>query len=238
MKGGDQNANDSAVLLLDPNGLVTRRRSNRVDRVAGKSIEVDDELLLVSREARQDLLTTVIEKLSESTAYSTLKMLVEFWHDRAGRVRDSEHTYASVLRAMPGTQITSETTIGAWVRADVDGPQDKADVGRFAAAVGDPLLAQEADRVGWALTTLHRVHRKVGAWLSSQVSGAMLAEADSTVDASLDIHVADLLDAVTTWRVTAVEPDRREAPVLMLGLLLPVDEAAALPVAAPGPTER
>ena len=222
---------DNVVLLVAANDLVARRRGQRVDRVASKGLAADDVILLVDQQARQDLLTTVIEKLSESTTYATLARLVGFWHDRAALVHDSGRTYGSILANMDGTVITSETTIGTWVRADVDGPLDKADVGRFAAAVDDTLLAAEAERVGWALAFLHRVHRKVGYWLSAQVSGALTADTDATVDAALDIHVADLLDAVSSWVVTAVDPLRRRVPVTVLGTLVPAAVAAALPAA-------
>ena len=90
------------------------------------------------------------------------------------------------------------------------------------------MLGAEAARVGWALTTLHRVHRKVGAWLSAQVHGAMLSPGDATVDAALNIHVADLLDAVTSWEVAVVEPQRVPVSAALLGLLLSPEEFAFL----------
>lgn len=210
----------AAWMAVEPNDLVTRRRRERMERVAGKSLQVGDELLLVDQQARRDLLSAVLEKLSESTAYSTLMLLIDLWHERAALVRESDMTYGEVLRRMGGTSITSESTIGSWVRADVEGPMDKKDLERFAKAVGDHRLAVEAERVGWALTTRHRVHRKAGAWLSAQLDGATMNGTDATVDAALNIHVADLLEAVTAWTIEQVDPNRLSVDVSVLGLLL------------------
>ena len=214
----------TAWMPLGSNDLVTRRRRDRVERAAGKSLEHGDALLLVDREGRRDLLSAVLEKLSESMAYSTLMLLIGLWHERAALVRGGDTTYGDILRRMDGTAITSDTTIGSWVRADVDGPLDKKDVARFAKAVGDHRLEAEAERVGWALTTLHRVHRKAGAWLTAQLDGAAMESTDATVDAALNIHVSDLLEAVTSWTVEAVEATRLNVDVTLLGLLLTDDE--------------
>ncbi|MGY2703048.1 DISARM anti-phage system protein DrmE domain-containing protein [Nocardioides sp. HB32] len=212
------------VLLAAPNDLLTRRRAGRVERSAAKATQAGDVLLLVDHGARRDLMSTVIGKLAEASTYATLALLIDFWHRRAAQVRDGALTYADVLGRMAGTAISSETTVGSWVRGDVDGPLDKADVARFAGAVGDRDLAGQASQVGWALDTLHRVHRKLGFWLSAQIGGAMVAESDVTVDAALDIHVADLLDAVSLHTVVAVEEARRQVPVTWLGTLLDADD--------------
>jgi hypothetical protein len=90
----------------------------------------------------------------------------------------------------------------------------------MAQAIGDDVLEAQAAQVGWALTTLHRVHRKLGSWLAAQLDDAKVAPFDATVDAALGIHVADLLDAVTSWRVTKVEADRFEVGAALLGLTL------------------
>lgn len=211
----------SVALRLDPNDLVARQRGERLDRVAAKALAPDDIILLVDDDGRRDLLTAVIAKLSESTTYATLAGLVAFWHDRAALAKTDGQTYRSILDRMSDTTVTSETTIGSWVRADVTGPQDKANVARFAQAVRDPFLLAEAERVAWALTFLHRVHRKVGAWLSAQIRGTLLTATDATIDAALDIQVADLLDAVTGWRVTKVESSRQATAVPLLGVLQP-----------------
>ncbi|MEU4607420.1 hypothetical protein AB0F43_30920 [Kribbella sp. NPDC023972] len=208
------------MLLLDPADVVTRRRGHRAERVAAKSLTAGDVLALVDRSARADLLTSVIAKLAESPAYATLSLLVQFWHLRAARVRHLDLTYSAILRRMHGTAITSPGTIGTWVRGEVDGPLDKTDVARFAAAVDDQDLAAQANQVGWAMDTLHRVHRKVGAWLSARLDGAALAPGDATVDAALDIGIADLLDAVSLHEVTAVDVERTVVPVSLLGVLL------------------
>lgn len=220
--GPERSTSQSAVVMLAPNDLVARRRGEHIDRVAAKAIVPEDVVLLVDHAARRDLLTAVIAKLSESTPYAALSRLIGFWHDRAAAVKIDGATYRSILNRMDGATITSETTVGAWVRADVAGPQDKANIARFADAVGDSALRQEAERVAWALNTLHRVHRKVGAWLAAQVSNAVVTSAGATVDAALDINVSDLLDAVTSWRISAVEPGRQPTPVPLLGSLVAI----------------
>jgi hypothetical protein len=39
--------------------------------------------------------------------------------------------------------------------------------------------------------TLHRVHRKIGHWLSAQISGAYVRSEETFVDADLGIRVSD-----------------------------------------------
>jgi hypothetical protein len=78
----------------------------------------------------------------------------------------------------------------------------------------------DADLVACLLVVA--VHRKVGVWLSAQVTGATLKTEDAIVDADLNIHVADLLEAVTSHTVAEVDLTERTAPATALGLVLPV----------------
>lgn len=211
---------DGQVLLLAPNDLVARRRDRHLSKVAAKAIAAGDTLLLVDRCARLDLLDAVISRLSETPAYTALSSLIGFWHQRLAVARGTDLTYGEILRRMDGTTITSESTIGAWIRGDVGGPANKSDIERVALAIGDDELARAAAQVGWALTTIHRVHRQLGRWLAAQIDGATVAPADATVDAALGVHVADLLEAVTSWQVTAVETDRFDVPRVLLGQLM------------------
>jgi hypothetical protein len=168
------------------------------------------------------------DKLSEAQAYTTLANLIDFWHGRAARLRDAGMTYEEIHRRMGGTAITSAPTIGTWIRGDRDGPKDQDDVARFARAVGDEALLEEAERVGWALKTLHIVHRKAGRWLSSRISGAQLRQADAFVDQNLGIRVTDLLEAVATCTVEAVDLTPRTAPASALGVVLTDADATML----------
>lgn len=215
-----QVGDDSAILLSEPNDLITRRRRDAVQRVAAKSLQAGDVIVLVDHAARHDLLTSVTEKLSESPTYAPLAQLVAFWKDRAGRLRASDLTYRDIRGRMGGTSVTSDQAIGNWVRGVVDGPQDPLDVRRFAEAVGDARLLREADRVGWALKTLHIIHRRIGRWLSAQIAGAQLRQDEMVVDAQLGIHVSDLLESVTTHSVVEIDPVTRLAPASAVGLML------------------
>jgi hypothetical protein len=215
---------DEHLVLLDANSMVTRRRRDHLARVAAKSIEPGDVLLLVDQDAHGDLFGSVLNRLATTTAYSTLLVLIGFWHERVGAARAGSRTYAEILDLMGDTSITSEATIGAWIRGDVGGPADKADIERVAKAIDDEVLAAKAQQVGWALTTLHRIHRKLGRWLAAQIDDATVAPADATVDAALGVHVADLLDAVSLWPVTAVEEDRFTVSSAVIGTLLPVTD--------------
>jgi hypothetical protein len=215
---------EGAVLLLEPNDLVTRRRGTVVARVAAKALNVGDVVVLVDRGARQDLLGAVIAKLAEHPVYGALKSLVDFWHQRAWRARDA-FTYGEILTRMKGSSITTEATIGNWVRGDVGGPADHEDVARFARAVGDDELLAKARDVGRALTTLNTLHRKVGIWLSAQMAGATRDSADTLVDARLNIHVADLMEAVTSHKVTLVDTAMQSAPASVVGVVLTLADA-------------
>ncbi|KSZ56025.1 hypothetical protein Z045_25595 [Rhodococcus pyridinivorans KG-16] len=216
------------VLLLEPNDLITRRRCEAVQRVAAKSLDADDVVVLVDQAARHDLLTAVIEKLSESPTYAPLAQLVAFWKARAARVRDSQLTYRDILRNMRGTTLTSEQTIGTWIRGVVDGPQDPKDVRRFAEAIRDVELLHEAERVGWALRTLHAVHRRIGRWLSAQITGVQRQRGEDLVDAKLGIHVSDLLESVTAHTVISVDRTVHRAPANAVGLVMPHRDALKL----------
>lgn len=210
-----------AVLLAAPNDLIARRRGVEVSRVAAKSIAPGDTVILVDQAVRHDLLDAVTEKLSEAPAYAPLTALIDFWHSRARRAPASGLTYREILARMTGTSITSEQTIGAWVRGQVNGPLDPGDVRRFAMAVRDRTLLAEAERVGWALKTMQSVHRKVGRWLSAQIAGAPSRAAEGAIiDVDLGVHVADLLESVTSHCVVHVDREVWNAPAYMLGVVL------------------
>ena len=219
---------ENGVLLAGPNDLITRARSAMLARVAAKSLRAGDVIYLVDRNARRDLFTAMTDKLSEAQAYATLSGLIDFWHTHAARLRGSDMTYEDIYRRMGDTRLTSFQTVGTWIRGDVDGPQDPDDVARFAQAVGDDALLEEAQRVGWALKTVHVVHRKAGRWLSSRITGASLRQEDTFVDQSLGIRVTDLLEAVTAVAVDGVDLTSRTAPASSLGVPLSWAGAAAL----------
>ena len=219
---------DDSALLVEPNALLVRRRGASVRRVAAKSVVPGDVILLIDRAARRDLLESVSDSLSESAEYAPLAHLIAFWHARAGRLRNGTLTYAEVLRRMHGTSITTEQAVGMWIRGEVDGPLDPEDIKRFALAVGDNRLAEEADRIGWAVKTLHRVRRKIGTWLSAQISGARLRPEDTLIDADLGIRVADLLESVSSYEVDAVEPGPFQVPPDTVGVVLPARNVAPL----------
>jgi hypothetical protein len=216
------------VLLAGPNDLITRARGAAPARVAAKSLRAGDVIYLVDRNARRDLFTAMTDKLAEAQAYATLTDLIDFWHGRAGWLRGSDLTYEEIYRRMGSTEITSFQTVGTWIRGDVDGPQDPEDVARFARAVGDEALLEEAQRVGWALKTVHVVNRKAGRWLSSRLTGASLRQEDTFVDQSLGIRVTDLLEAVTSVAVEGIDLTARTAPASSLGVPLTRAEAARL----------
>lgn len=208
------------ILLTPPNDPLTRRRGNELQKVAAKSVVEGDIIFLVDHAARSDLLAAVIAKLSETPECAALEVLVDFWHSRVRRVTHSGLTYREILHRMHGTSITSEQAIGTWVREDVNGPQDPADVRRFALAVQDRVLLAQAERVGWALKTLQIVHRKAGRWLSSQITGAHLRDDETLIDARLGIHVSDLMESVTAHTVRRVDFAPRTAAAYQVGCLV------------------
>ncbi|MDQ1304699.1 MAG: hypothetical protein QG671_526 [Actinomycetota bacterium] len=207
------------VLWLPANVLVTRRRGPTLSQVAAKALQSGDVLLLVDRGARTDLRVALAEKLSERTEYAALRMLVDFWHARAAAARDSGLTQQQILDRMTGTTVTTASAVGHWMRATVDGPADGADVARFARAVNDDALLAEAERVAWALRTLHSVHRKLGAWLAGQMETVAGRARDSVVDADLGVRIADLLDAIAEHPVMDVDPAEHLVPVHLIGVL-------------------
>lgn len=222
---------ENSTLLVGPNDLITRVRGATLARVAAKSLRAGDVIYLVDRNARRDLFKAMTDKLSEAQAYATLSGLIDFWHTRAARLRGSDMTYEGIYRRMGGTRITSFQTVGTWIRGDVDGPQDPDDVTRFAQAVEDNTLLEEAQRVGWALKTVHVIHRKAGRWLSSRINGASLRQEDAFVDQSLGIRVTDLLEAVTAVAVDSVDLTARTAPASSMGI--PLSWATATVLAQP-----
>jgi hypothetical protein len=219
---------DDHVLLAGPNDVMTRARGARVARVAAKSLRAGDVVYLVDRNARRDLFSAMVDKLAEAQAYATLTDLIDFWHRRAGRLRGSDLTYEEIYRRMGSTEITSFQTVGTWIRGDVDGPQHAEDVARFAQAVGDDALLEEAQRVGWALKTVHVINRNAGRWLSSRIAGVSLRQEDTFVDQNLGIRVTDLLEAVTSVTVGSIDLTARTAPASSLGVPLAWAEAAKL----------
>lgn len=226
----------SQVVLLAPNDLVHRRRGAHLGRVAAKSLTPGDLLILVDHGARHDLFETVTARLAELPAYMPLAALISYWRARAAAARHLDMTYDKILNAMvsDGSQLTSSGTVGTWIRGDVDGPLDRADVGRFARAISDPDLQRRADAIGAALHTLHAVHRKVGRWLTRQIgSAADRDDPDDLVDAELGLHVVDLLESVTLNTVTHVDLTVVHAPAGAVGVILDSPAAAAVTTADP-----
>jgi len=218
---------ERAALLVAPNDLLTRRRGTELRRVAAKGLDAGDTVVLIDHAARRDLRETISAKLSERAEYTALTGLIDLWHERAALAgQTSGLTYREILALMPGTSITSPSTIGTWVNGVVDGPADGQDIARFARAVGDETLERYALNVVWALRTMHRVDRCLGHWLASRVDAATASTGDGMVDAELDVHVADLLDSVTDHIVVDIDlRPGRFAPAEMLGIVLPARTA-------------
>jgi hypothetical protein len=221
---------DGRAMLMDPNDVVYRKRQRNTRQVAAKSLQAGDVVALVDAAARRNLFDSIIDVLSELPTYVPLAALIAFWHERVARVSSSRWTYREILAAMrrgaDPTTITSEQTIGTWVRGNSEGPEDPADVRRFAEAVRDTELVRRADLVGKALCTNRTIHRTVGRWLSGQITGARMDDHDTLIDPTLGIHVADLLEAVTLHRVTAVQAKLVRVPASAIGVLI---EQSALP---------
>jgi hypothetical protein len=211
------------VLLVPPNDLLTRRQGTAIQRVAAKALEAGDTIALVDRMARRDLFDEIAERLAEQPRYVTLTALIDMWHERAAAAAVCGLTQQEILSRMAGTAITSPGTIGTWIRGAVDGPLDRTDVARFARAVGDDTLASIAAQVAPALTTMHRVRRRLGYWLARQVDSAPVQTGDALVDAELGVHVADLLESITNYIVVDIDlRPGRVTPLSMLGTVLPV----------------
>lgn len=210
---------NGGALLVEPNEMVTRLRGSRLDRVAAKAVVPGDVLYLVDRSARRDLLATVVDRLSENVAYSTVSALVEYWRARTARLHGADLTYEEIHRRMRlhGTSLTSAQTIGTWIRGEVDGPKDPDDIERFAIAVRDEELRRRSRQVGRALSTVHGLHRQAGRWLSSRLKDSQYASSSDVVDERLGLHIADLLDAVRGYRVTSVDATPREVDARLLG---------------------
>ncbi|MGW2607616.1 DISARM anti-phage system protein DrmE domain-containing protein [Streptomyces mirabilis] len=221
---------DGRAMLMDPNDVVYRKRQKNTRQVAAKSLQTGDVVALVDAAARRNLFDSIIDVLSELPTYAPLAALITFWHERVARVSYSGWTYREILAAMrrnaDPTTITSEQTIGTWVRGNSEGPEDAADVRRFAEAVGDTELLRRAGPVGKALCTSRTIHRTVGRWLSGQITGARMDDHDALIDPALGIHVADLLEAVTLHRVTAVQAKLARVPASAIGVLI---EQSAIP---------
>jgi len=223
---------DGQCLLVEPNDTLYRRRDDEARRVAAKALAPGDVVALVDAAARRDLFDSVVDVLSELPKYAPLSTLISFWHDRARAARGRGCTHREILASMRSgtdrTSITSEQTIGTWIRGDSEGPENPDDVRRFAVAVDDQELLRRADAVGQALRTSRIVHRAVGRWLSAQITGAQVHRDDALVDPELGVHVADLLEAVSVHAVAAIDPHLVSAPVGAVGVLLNPETALVL----------
>jgi hypothetical protein len=226
---------DGRYLLVEPNDLLYRRRGQENGRAAAKSLTSGDVVALVDFDARRDLFDDVVESLSELPKYQLLATLIAFWRQRVA-VRDRRMTTREILKAMQTgpdpTRITTEGAVGHWFTGVSEGPNDPADVRRFAVAVGDKELERRAEAVGTALRTSRVVNRRVGKWLSAQITGARLSDEDVVVDPDLGVHVADLLEAVSLHRVAGVSATVATVPAGAVGML---HEAHTAPAGAPLP---
>jgi hypothetical protein len=158
------------------------------------------------------------------------------WRQRIDVARGCGLTHREILARMQAgpdpTRVTSETTIGAWLRHDAV-PLRAEDVARFAAAVGDAELRRSGPAIGEALLHLRRIHQQVGRRLTAQITGAHVHAAETLVDAQLQVHASDLLEAVTVHEVDDVGDGLLTVPAALVGLLLDTDTLAAMRAAAP-----
>ncbi len=217
------------LVLLAPDDLVHRRRGDTLAYVAAKSLQPGDVVVLVDAGARAELFATITARLAELPGFSTLTQMMALWRKHAAAARDTGLTHEQIWKRVhdAGSVITSPGTVGSWIRGQVDGPADSADIGRFAAAVGDRELAANATAIGKAVRAVHSAHRKVGHWLSGQISGAMdRDDPDQLVDVNLGVHVTDLLESVSLHPVAYVDLTARTVPAALVGVVF--DRAVAL----------
>ncbi|MGY2121323.1 DISARM anti-phage system protein DrmE domain-containing protein [Nocardia gipuzkoensis] len=212
-------------LLVEPNDLVARRHDERFERVAAKALKVGDIVLLVDSGAKGDLLATLIERLAETPYYDGLQQIIDFWHTHAalGRQAVSGLTQQEILNRMTGTSLTAAQTIGNWIRGAVDGPRDPADVARFARALGNNELLAHADRIVWALATIHATHKRVSVWVNRRLAG-IESDREQLIlnDENARIYVTDLMDAISVHRVRSVDDSLVHVRTSLVGTLVAV----------------
>ncbi|MET8680035.1 hypothetical protein ABZW18_21235 [Streptomyces sp. NPDC004647] len=218
------------VLFCEPNMHLRRRHEGSLTQaVPAKALRRGDVIALVRESARRDLFAVVTERLAELPKYAPLVGLIDYWHERAQHAGHcSDLTHDEILHRMYGTRITTCATIGNWIRGDVTGPAEAADIARFARAVGDSDLAQRADAIGTALNTMRVIHRKVGRSLGALVDDDRLEDREGLLDSEIGLHVTDVLDAVSIHRITDVLPGLVQVPYSRTGMLLARNSARAL----------
>jgi len=215
------------VLFASPYDLLDIRDGSEIRRVAAKALHPGNDLVLVSSSARRALFDAITDTLAELPEYAPVAERLRFWRSRVRRVAGIGMSYQQVLDAMAGTSLTSSSTIYSWYRGENEGPADLDDVERFGRALADTELMAAAPHVASALATMRRIHRKIGRWLSSQLTAVHGGREDSLVDNDLSIHVSDLLEVVTVHRVLAIEVELMGVPAARCGVLLPKASAAA-----------
>lgn len=205
------------TLFVEPDRLVSRIRDGEEREVAAKSLHAGDSLVLVDATARIDLFTLIAARAQELPELQPVVLLVDDWHLRA---RAAPHRLGrsneEILSAMAGTSITSPATIGSWIRGEVHGPEDPADIGRFARAVGDEVLERRADATARAVETLRRYRRRLGMMLASATA---TGETNGWLDARLGIHFLDLASTLSTHLVVGVDLELRSMAASFTGKL-------------------
>ena len=219
-----------AVLLAAHNRVTYVDHEDAVCRGDVDSLEPGHRLIVVRPEARDFIADKILSTRRLEESGSTARKLITSWQEELrkgiGRLNLS---YAETLRRIQalGSQRSSAAAIQQWVDGEVLGPLDPRDLQRLAEVVQSRWLAENWQKVAFALTVLRSGHRLLGHRITRIIQSAAvgeynLSQQDEEFLENIGISFGQLQDAVFVLEVEGKSQETRTVPSHQLGTVVTV----------------
>ncbi|MFB3921428.1 MAG: DrmE family protein [Terriglobia bacterium] len=211
----------SRISYVDGDGAI--RTGHCAELVTG------DRLIIINPDARESIAHRILRsRRDEEWDKEALEAIATWRAELESGVKRLRLTHSEVLARIQarGSERITPPVIGQWIRGDVLGPLDPADIRRLGEVLGSEWLSSNWQRVSLALIVVRSGHRLLGRQITKLIQQAAAGDfklnvRDEEFLKQVGITMAELQDSVTLLKVEAVHPERVLAPVHQVGRVMP-----------------
>ncbi len=219
-----------AVLLAAHNRVTYIDHDDAVCHGEVDSLEPGHRLIVVRPEARDFIADRILSTRRLEETGSAARKLITSWQEELRNGIDRLNlSYAETLRRIQalGSQRCTTAVVQQWVDGEVLGPLDPRDLQRLAEVVKSRWLAENWQKVAFALTVLRSGHRRLGHRITRIIQSAAVGEHDLSHEdeeflGNIGISFGQLQDAVFVLEVEGKSQETRMVPSHQLGTVVTV----------------